>query len=72
MGRQRITFAVACVWSSVLTIGLGAVPSDPPARVQIAQGLEQRWALTATEGAAQCLRDPHCQQVLPDSPTPAA
>jgi len=34
--------------------------------VQIAQGPEQRWVLTAVEGAARRLNDPRCQQVLSD------
>ena len=66
MGHQRVAFAIAWVWSSVPTIGLAAMPSDPPARVQMAQGPEQRWALTAVEGAARRLSDPRCQQVLSD------
>jgi len=39
------------------------MPREPPARVQMAQGSEQRWALTAVEGAARRRR---CQQVLSD------
>jgi len=66
MGHQRIAFAVVWVWSSAVTIGLGAIPSDPPARVQMAQGPEQRWVLTAVEGAARRLSDVRCQQVLSD------
>jgi len=66
MGHHRVACAVAWVWSSVLAIGLAASPSDPPARVQMAQGPEQRWALTAVEGAARRLSDPRCQQVLSD------
>jgi len=70
MGHQRVAFGMPWILSSVLTVGLTATPSDPPARVQMAQGPEQRWALTAVEGAARRLSDPRCQQVLSDFTDP--
>jgi hypothetical protein len=64
--HQRVAFAAACVWASVFGGELAAVPSDPPARVQIAPGAEQRWVLTALDGVVRRLSDPRCQEVLSD------